>query len=241
MSSLSEQLHSLRSKHLKNERSIWVRTPLTDESPRNLVIFLDGELYREKVGATGVIDQLVKAEDIPPTIFIFVSMVSMETRAIECPCYPSFAHFIIEELLPWLERQEPDIKNCDNRTLVGLSYTGLAATYVALRSPNTFTKIISQSGSYWWNDCWLVEQYARLKTQLPIEFYLDVGNKEIQTEVDHGHVQQAISQIEGVSRLRDVLFESGHTVNYFEFDGHHDTAKWRETLPGALKWVLNET
>ena len=78
MSSLSEQLHSLRSKHLKNERSIWVRTPLTDESPRNLVIFLDGELYREKVGATGVIDQLVKAEDIPPTIFIFVSMVSMD-------------------------------------------------------------------------------------------------------------------------------------------------------------------
>lgn len=142
--------------------------------------------------------------------------------------------------MPWLARTCPDIAGCEHRTLVGLSYTGLAASYIALQSPETFTKVISQSGSYWWNDCWLVNQYAQLKKRMPVEFYLDVGNMETQTNIDHGHTQQTVSQIDAVTRFRDVLKTSGHTVKYVEFDGHHDTAQWRETLPGALQWALNE-
>ncbi len=213
---------------------------MTNEPPRNLVVFLDAELYREKVGAVEVMDQLIQAKEIPSTIFVFVSALDMETRAIECPCHPPFARFIIDELMPWLVSEYPAIKDCDQRTLVGLSYTGLAASYIALQSPESFTKVISQSGSYWWNNCWLVDQYAKLNTRLPIEFYLDVGNQETQTDVDHGHARQSISQIDGVTRLRDVLLKLDHTVNYVEFDGHHDTAKWRATLPNALQWALSQ-
>ena len=122
--------------------------------------------------------------------------------------------------------------------LVGLSYTGLAAAYVALQSPGTFTKVIAQSGSFWWNHCWLVAQFAQLKTRLPTAFYLDVGSLETEAEVDHGEVQQTVSQVDAVQRLRDVLKNSGHIVNYVEYDGDHDPAKWRQTLPGALKWAL---
>lgn len=236
MREISLKIHST---HLGNERTVWIRRSPVAGQPRQLVIFLDGELYRENVKAVEVIDQLIKAEKIPSTIFVFVSAVNMETRAIECPCHPPFARFIIDELMPWLESEEPAIKHCDQRTLVGLSYTGLAATYIALQSPNTFTRIIAQSGSFWWNNCWLVEQYAQLKTRLPVEFYLDVGTKEIRTEIDHGHAQQTVSQIDAINRFRQVLLNSGHTVNYVEFNGHHDTAKWRETLPGALQWALS--
>lgn len=238
MPSHPEHLHTFKSVYLNNERAVWVRTPSSGKAPRNLVIILDAELYREKVAACETIEELEEAETNPPTIFVFVSAHSIETRAIECPCYPPFVGFMIEELMPWLIREYPEIKDCDQRILVGLSYTGLASAYIALQSPDTFDKIIAQSGSFWWNNCWLVEQYAKLPNRLPVDFYLEVGDKEIRTNVDHGHVLQTVSQVDAVTRFRDVLQNSGHTVIYVEFDGHHDTAKWRETLPGALQWAL---
>jgi len=162
----------------------------------------------------------------------------MAARSIECPCHPPFARFIVEELLPWLEVRHPAVKDCTERVLVGLSYTGLAAAYVALQFPGTFTKVIAQSGSFWWNDCWLVDQFAQLPAKLPTGFYLDIGRLETEVDVDHGHVQQKISQLDGVHRLCDVLTKLGHEVNHVEFDGGHDFAKWKETLPGALQWAL---
>jgi enterochelin esterase-like enzyme len=235
---MRETIHKIRSAHLGNERTVWVRLSPDEAKPVNLVIFLDAELYRDRVGATAITDRLSDSGEIAPTAFVFVSMHSMEARSHECPCYPPFARFVLKEFLPWLENLHPELRGCRERVLVGLSYTGLAAAYVALQDPNAFTKVIAQSGSFWWNDCWLVNEYAQLKARLPVEFYLDVGNKEIQTNVDHGHVRQTISQIDGVQRFRDLLTKSLHTVNYAEFDGHHDAAQWRETLPGALKWAL---
>jgi hypothetical protein len=69
--------------------------------------------------------------------------------------------------------------------LAGVSYTGLAAAFVAKEYPGAFQRIISQSGSFWWNDCWLVEEFRRLEQRLPVEFYLDVGMQEIHENVRH--------------------------------------------------------
>ena len=68
--------------------------------------------------------------------------------------------------------------------LAGVSYTGLAAAFVAKEYPGTFQRIISQSGSFWWNDCWLVEEFRRLERKT--EFYLDVGTQETRENVRHG-------------------------------------------------------
>lgn len=235
---MRETIHKIRSAHLGNERPVWVRLPKTGAKPVNLVIFLDGELYRDRVGATAITNWLSDSGEIAPTAFVFVSMHSMEARSRECPCYPPFAQFILKEFLPWLEKLYPAVVDCKERVLAGLSYTGLAAAYVALQFPNAFTKVIAQSGSFWWNDCWLVDQYSRLKGKLPVDFHLDVGTNETQVDLDHGHVRQTISQVDGVQRFRDVLIQSGHTVNYVEFNGGHEAVKWRETLSGALKWAL---
>jgi len=101
------------------------------------------------------------------------------------------------------------------------------------------TRGISQSGSFWWNDCWLVEEYRRLEQKIPVEFYLDVGTQEIRENVRHREdVVQVVSQIEGVRRFRDALLARGHAVRYNEFDGGHDYAGWNRTLVDALKWAV---
>jgi enterochelin esterase family protein len=235
---MNEVISRITSVHLQNERLIWVRPPRDRSSAGHITIFLDGESYRDQVGASSVIDSL--RVDIADSWFVFVSMESVEARWLECPCYRPFARFLVEELLLWLATQHQELRRVQKRTLIGLSYTGLAAAFVAKEFPGIFRRVISQSGSFWWNDCWLSEQF-RLGARVPTDFYLDVGTKEVAEKVLHrADVLQEVSQIEGVHRFRDVLRLKGHTVRYVEFDGGHDFTAWRRTLPGALEWALSD-
>jgi enterochelin esterase family protein len=202
-------------------------------------VFLDGELYRDRIGAVGIIDGLHQAGRIDDSWFVFVSMESPEARWRECPCYPPFARFISSELLPWLEHTHTGVKHARHRVLAGLSYTGLAAAYVASEAPGLFHKVISQSGSFWWNDCWLIKQTDRWSQPLGTEFHLDVGTRETQENVQHREdVLQVVSQIDGVRRFRSLLHSHGHAVRSVEFDGGHEFTAWAGTLPAALAWAL---
>ena len=231
-----EWVRRLRSSHLGNDRAIWIREPRGTTTSQNLIIFLDAELYRSRIGATSVIDAL--QGEIPDSWIVFVSEESTTSRRRECPCYAPFARFIAEELIQLLGREGLDFGTVKRKALIGVSYTGLAAAYIAKEYPETFQRIICQSASLWWNECWLVNEYSHFRTGYDLAFYLDVGAGEKQENVDHGFVFQRVSQIDAVRRFRDVLREGGIPTYYREFDGGHDYDKWAKTLPDALRWCL---
>jgi enterochelin esterase-like enzyme len=233
-----EAVERIRSRHLGNERAVWIREPARGAATR-LVVFLDAEMYRDRVGAPAIIDELEKQRTIAGAWFVFVSSANVDARWKECPCYPPFARFVVEELLPWLETRRPEIAQVQERVLVGLSYTGLAAAFVAREFPGQFQKVISQSGSFWWRDGWLIDRYRAMRRTLPTAFHLDVGTKETQTNLQHHpDVFQKMPQIEGVRKFRDVLLKRGHEVRYVEFAGGHAAVGWRSTLREALRWAL---
>ena len=235
---MKETEHRLRSAHLKNERTIWIRQP--DRPPTELAVFLDAELYRDRVGAAAIADALHAAGEIESTLFVFISIESVASRWVECECHPPFARFVDEEFFPWLEQEHPCVRAARERVIVGLSYTGLAAAYVAMKAPRRFTKVIAQSGSFWWNDCWIAGAVAAAGTTAEAEFYLNVGLCETQENVRHKEgVLQVASQIEGVRRFRDALAKRGCSPRYVEFDGGHDFASWSLALPDALRWALS--
>ncbi|MES2695623.1 MAG: alpha/beta hydrolase-fold protein [Verrucomicrobiota bacterium] len=239
---MSEITARLKSVHLDNERTIWIQRPRQSKTARGLVVFLDGEFYHQKtkVDAPAIVAGLEGR--MADAWCVYVSMHSMEARARECPCYPPFATFIVDELLPWLAKKHPEIASVERRVLAGLSYTGLAAPFVAMQYPGAFQAVIAQSGSFWWDDCHLIKEFDRLSSPLPTAFYLDVGKKE--TDIDNDEKEpdpkliQKISQVESARRLRDTLLAHGHDVKYVEFDGGHDFKGWKRTLPGALEWAL---
>jgi len=234
-----ETVEKIRSVYLNNERSIWTIEPLHRATADRLTVFLDAELYRDGMGVVGLLADLRARGQIADTWFVFVSSESPAARMRECPCYPPFARFVAEELLLWLEGRFPELAQVRQRVLVGLSYTGLAAAFVAKEYPGRFQKVISQSGSFWSDDAALVKAFRILPSPLPTEFYLDVGRRETEVDVEHGEgLTQEISQIDGVRQFRDALLERGHLVNYVEFDGGHELAAWKRTLPGALVWAL---
>jgi enterochelin esterase family protein len=234
-----ETILSFRSLRLSNTRPVWVLGPEAPGPDAALVVFLDGELYRDRVGAVPLIRGLAAGAEVPEAIYAFVSMAGAEERWRECPCHPPFAEAVSEELLPWIEAVVPGARQARRRVLAGLSYTGLAAAYVNLRNPGLFGRVICQSGSFWWNDCWVVDRYREAQGPVGAEFYLDVGSRETQAGVLHREgVFQGVSQREGVRRFRDAVAQRGGSARYAEFDGAHDFAGWRATLPGALRWSL---
>ena len=107
---------------LQNERSIWVCEPESVSGASDLVVFLDGELYRDGIHALSVIEEL--RGQVADSWYVFVSHQSWETRWRECPCYPPFAGFIGEELLIWLASGYIDFMRIKRRVLAGVSYTG---------------------------------------------------------------------------------------------------------------------
>ncbi len=234
---MPELVASIPSTHLGNERTLWIREPRDAARAHHLTVFLDGEWYRDRVGAAEILD--THAPDLADSWFVFVSSHSEAARWRECPCHSPFAAFIADELLPWLEQRHPPLAHLQTRTLIGLSYTGLAAAFIAHERPGFFHQVISQSGSFWWNDAWLIDAFENPPTRLPTAFYLSVGKRETQENLQHRpNVIQKISQLEGVRRFRDTLHQLDHRVHYSEFPGGHQFECWRADLPQALRWAL---
>jgi enterochelin esterase family protein len=233
---MPEYLRSIASRALDNERSVWVRTPRAPT--KRLTVFLDGEMYRDKVGATSILERFDADEAAPPSWWVFVSSHSPEARWRECPCHPPFVTFFADEFMPWLAREFPETASTDHLSLVGLSYTGLAAAYIALQRPELVQNVVSQSGSFWWNDGWLLGHVPMRRGRAP-RFRLEVGRRETQTNLQHrADVFQRVSQLEGVRRFRDALGAAGYEAACVEGEGAQDAAAWAEGLPQALRWCL---
>ncbi len=65
---MTESTFRLRSAHLGNERTIWIRPPVDCRPAQRLVVFLDAELYRDKVDAVEVIEGLEAEPAFPSAL-----------------------------------------------------------------------------------------------------------------------------------------------------------------------------
>jgi len=121
--------------------------------------------------------------------------------------------------MPWL-RGKWRVTHDPARTIItGSSAGGLASAYLALKRPDLFGNVLSQSGAFWRgnegsNDApyeWLTGQYDSLAQQ-PVRFFLDVGSRESMGAMGGA----APSILEANRRLRDVLRAKGYPIEYFE-------------------------
>jgi enterochelin esterase-like enzyme len=95
---MSEDTYRLHSAILQNERTIWIRRPAEGVEAESLLVFLDAELYRDRVGAPQIVDGLQQSREIPPCLTVFVSHESVGSRWIECPCHAPFGKRPAEDL-----------------------------------------------------------------------------------------------------------------------------------------------
>jgi enterochelin esterase-like enzyme len=206
-----------------------LRGPASQSHP--LCLFLDGELYLQKMDVFPVLAALIDRQALPPVTFAFLDHLDMEARGQDYTGSEQFGRFIVEKVVPWLQQEIPGLQP-GSHLIGGLSLSGLASAWLALQYPGHFRCCLSQSGSFWWNDEWFTKMTSQHKP-ITNRFWLSVGDQE--TEVD---APPEVSQIVGVKNAHRALRALGATVHYHEYHGGHDLKYWRDELDQALPWLL---
>ena len=135
-----------------------------------------------------VVENLIAASKIPPTVAVFVN-TSGERRLNDLIPNPQFADFMAKELVPWVRSRYHVTSDPAKIVVGGFSAGGLAAAYMGLRHPQVFGKVLSQSGAFWWapdhyqnadsttETNWMAQQYIA-GSKLPVNFYLHLERSE---------------------------------------------------------------
>jgi enterochelin esterase family protein len=219
------------SKRLKNTRRLWVYTPPAykkSHQPYSLLVLFDGWQYNGSIPTPTILDNMIADGQIPPLVAVMVDQVD---RFKELAQNPVFSDFISDELMPWV-RQNYDVTKGPDRTIIGgLSLGGLAAAYTAMRHPEVFGNVLSQSGSFQLvpeGTKQLIRQFVETP-KLPINFYLEAGLLE---------TGDSPSLLHSNRNLRDVLEAKGYVVTYSDFNGRHDAICWRGSLSKGLISLL---
>jgi len=234
----------LASTKLGNERDIAIyRPPGFRAGAANTVLLFvfDADAYLTKVPTPTILDNMLAAGRLPPTVAVFIANPDAAARARELPGNPDFADFMAKELLPRVLR-ETGLRHDPKRTvLAGSSFGGLASAFIALRHPNAFGNAISLSGSFWWHpvkaDPTRPEYVADLVASTPrkpVRFFLTAGLFERQRLPSSGGI------LETVRHLRDVLTAKGYHVTYRDYAAGHDYYVWRGALSDGLETLFGK-
>jgi enterochelin esterase family protein len=241
--------HRFRSRILKNERRIWVHVPADVEPDRSglrVAVFFDGNVYAHVMSGPTVLDNLVASHRIPPVVSVFIGW-ALGSRSPElCRPSPAFGRFLVEELLPWMERTYKVRFRPERTMLVGASCGGLSALHWAVEYPGHFRLVLSQSGSFQSPDFGQVpvgvgpdEEPGRLirtimgRPRSPLRIWMEAGLLEGNYVLPGGTTLLAANR-----HMRDVLRLKGYRLRYREFNGGHCPECWRESLVDGLVDLL---
>jgi enterochelin esterase family protein len=228
---------------------VWVAEPAgrRRDEPAALLVMLDGETTGGNPNDTliptpTIVANLAAAGKIPRTLVVMVGSGDFATRSKNLRGSEPFVDYLAKELVPWV-RSRYAIGSDRTRTVIaGQSNGGLAAAHAALRHPEVFGGVLSQSGAFWFDPSvgtshaskydtptgWLTREFAALPAR-PVHFYVEVGLFE-QGTLSHMLLENR--------RFRDVLIARGYRVTYSEYLGGHDYVCWRGSLADGLIALL---
>jgi enterochelin esterase-like enzyme len=233
-------VHTVPAGVLPYQHDVLVYTPPGYDASRRYptVYFVDGRDYVEFAHAPAVLDALIGAGEIEPVVAVFVDPPNRHgaeapNRTTEYGLNDDFVAFLADELVPFIDRHyAPRLAPADC-LIVGDSYGGLIATYVAFRRPDAFRMAYSQSGYHSFRSDRLI-RLMDTDDPPPIRLYVDVGTYERQ--VGAGLLPPAETDFLAANRrLRDVLATRGYDFAYAEYPEGHTWGNWRAHLIDALR------
>jgi enterochelin esterase family protein len=227
---------------LNQSRRIWVYTPpgydADSGSDFDLLVAFDGGEYLSDIPLPMMLDTLSAAGRIAPTVAVLVDDSTSAARLADLANHERFVKFIGDELVPWTREHFKVSHDPHRATLTGSSAGGLASAFIALRRPDLFGNVLSQSGAFWRgaegsNGApfeWLTGEFAA-RPKAEVRLLLEVGSTE-----NHGAIGGTAPSILGANRhLRDALRAKGYPVLYTEIPGgRHEPTTWAARLPIAL-------
>jgi enterochelin esterase family protein len=233
-----------RSVYPGTERDYWLYVPQQYDAatPACLMVFQDGDLYLgPQVNAGIVMDNLIHAGEIPVIIGLFVApgdrgpgnriYGGTDNRSYEYDSLGDrYARFLIEELLPEVERRYNITADPGGRAICGFSSGGICAFTAAWERPDAFGKIVSHCGSFAdMNGGYVYPKLIRQTEAKPLRVFLQSGARDL--DIFAGSWPLGNQDVAAALAYR----EYDHQFVYGE--GGHTLKHAASIFPDTLRWL----
>ncbi|PKL87093.1 MAG: hypothetical protein CVV23_17210 [Ignavibacteriae bacterium HGW-Ignavibacteriae-2] len=225
---------------LDNTRNIYVYLP-SDYDKTNkkypVIYLFDSFIYLNRVEVPNILDNLLHENKIEPMIAIFIDNPTRTSRDYELPMNPLFKEFVVNELIPQLKNKYRITDKPAETIIGGISYGGLAATYIAFEYDSIFGKVLTQSGSFWRDPNGDLEYANMNRTDFLINRFIKEKHREIKLFLDWG-LQE--NMVYGANRkFVRILNQLNYDFRFIEFNGWHDWSNSRKTFPYGLLYLTD--
>ena len=229
-------------------RDWWVYVPAAykPDGSAALMVFQDGRGYTTATGnwrVPIVFDNLIARGEMPPTVAVFLNpgndpaipakkAGATSNRGLEYDSLGDrYARFLLEEILPEVEKQFPVSRDPEKRAIAGSSSGAIAAFTVAWERPDQFGKVFSTIGSY--TNLRGGNAYPSLirKTERkPIRVFLEDSSGDLDNP--YGNWPLANQQMHAALRYM------GYDVRFDYAEGYgHNSQHGGSIFPDAMRWL----
>jgi enterochelin esterase-like enzyme len=228
------------------KRDWWVYVPAQykPETPAAVMVFQDGLGPKDYVPT--VFDNLIADGDMPVTVGIFIQPGVLAggraNRSFEYDTLSDqYARFLLEEILPEVEKTVKLRHDAASRAISGASSGGICAFTVAWERPTEFSKVLSWIGSFTniasgktvreggHNYEALVRKTLPRK---PIRVFLQDGENDLDNANGNWPLANQTLAKSLAYAGYDYRFEYGH--------GFHSNRHGRAILPDSLRWLWRD-
>jgi enterochelin esterase family protein len=226
-------------------RDWWVYVPAQyrAESPAAVMVFQDGSGPKDYVPT--VFDNLIAKGDMPVTVGIFIQpgvfADKRSNRSVEYDTLSdAYATFLLEEILPEVEKTVRLRRDAGSRAISGMSSGGICAFTVAWERSNEFSKVLSWVGSFTniaagasgRDGGHNYEAMVRRMPRRPIRVFLQGGANDLDNQ--YGNWPLANQTL-----ARSLAF-AGYDYRFEYGQGFHSVAHGRAILPDSLRWLWRD-
>ena len=210
-----------------------------------LMVFQDGARYLgPEANATTVLDNLIHAGALPPTIAVFVEPGAEGpglpiyggpgNRSIEYDALgDAYARFLLDELLPAALQGLSVSTDPALRTICGLSSGGICAFNVAWERPEAFGKVVSHCGSFVnIRGGHELAPQVRCSVRKQLKVFLQTGMNDL--NIVFGHWPNANRDLAAALDYR------GYPHRLVVGEGGHSLAHGGAVFPDTLRWLFQE-
>lgn len=227
-------------KIVHKDRKIYIYLPpkynANREKAYTVIYLFDAFIYLNRVEVPNILDNMISKGQIEPMIAVMIG-TSHKTRKVILPLNFYFKDEFIGDILPLVREKYNISKLPENNIIGGMSYGGLAASFIAFYHPDIFGKVLSQSGSLWRGFDLLDKEGNWLRYDWLIEQYQTQDRKKLKLFFDWGLQENWVL---GANRkMMNVLKKKEYQYKYIEFNGWHDSANSRKIFPKGLLYLLN--
>jgi|JI10StandDraft_1071094.scaffolds.fasta_scaffold13283_7 enterochelin esterase-like enzyme len=200
-----------------------------------LLIVHDGHDYLRYASLGTILDNLIGRLEIPDMV---VALTSSPNRLGEYADDERHASFLVDDLVPYLERRLPIDPRPQARCVMGASFGAVATLAAAWRRPGFFGRLLLQSGSFAFTD--IGDRNHRGPLFDPVVAFMNHFRARPLAVAERVFVSCGTyeSLIYENRSLVPLLQSTGMDVRYVEARDGHNWENWRDRLREGLSWLF---